>query len=240
MPACRRHGSNEGEELQTAPPIINCGATDFIPSDNWDNVRAAFAGADFVPFVQGWRIEPIAGFAPARAAALWNRSSLLVYAELEDKDIFNAVPAADFNRLAIGHGDVFEVFVQPEGQDAYFEMHLSPNNQQFQLRIPFPYAFRELRATVNDPMELVERFKVKAPLFESRIHQQEGKWEALMAIALDRLCEVRPVAVGAIWKFSFSRYDYTRPEPKPTLSSTSPHREANFHRIEEWGELRFV
>ena len=221
-------------------PMITCRKTGFVPGDDWSCVRAAFADAEFAALRQAWRPEPEAAFRPARAAALWNRSSLLVYAELEDRDIFNEVPAVDFNRMAIGHGDVFEVFVQPEGQDAYFEMHLSPNNQQFQLRIPFPYAFRELRATVADPMELVERFKVKAPLFESRIHQQEGKWEVLMAIALDRLCEVRPVAVGAIWKFSFSRYDYTRPEPKPTLSSTSPHQEVNFHRIEEWGELRFV
>jgi len=88
----------------------------------------------------------------------------------------------------------------------------------------------------------VERFKVKEPLFKSRVlvQPENGKWEVLMAIALDRLCEVRPVEVGACWKFSFSRYDYTRPEPKPTLSSTSPHQEVNFHRIEEWGELRFV
>lgn len=222
-------------------PILECRRTAHVPTADWDAARAAFAGAQFAPLRQGWRPAPEDAFRPARVATAWNRRDLLIYAELDDEDIFNAVPETDFNRMAIHDGDVFEVFVQPSGQDAYFEMHVSPNNQRLQLRLPSPGALQEACATVSDPAELLKRFEVRGPLFESDVcvRPEKRKWEVLMAVPLARLAGNRPVAVGDRWRFSFSRYDHTRPLGVPVLSSTSPHRVLDFHRIEEWGEWVF-
>jgi hypothetical protein len=42
------------------------------------------------------------------------------------------------------------------------------------------------------------------------------------------------------WRFSFSRYDYTRGRVAPVISSTSPHAKADFHHQQEWGILRLA
>jgi hypothetical protein len=54
------------------------------------------------------------------------------------------------------------------------------------------------------------------------------------------VCEVFLPRAGDRGLFSFSRSDYTRGRKKPVLSSTSPHKVLNFHRQEEWGEMRFT
>jgi hypothetical protein len=61
----------------------------------------------------------------------------------------------------------------------------------------------------------------------------------LALIPVASVCEhVRPLA-GSEWRFSFSRYDYTRGTDAPVISSTSPHAEPSFHRLQEWGMIRF-
>ena len=66
------------------------------------------------------------------------------------------------------------------------------------------------------------------------------RWEVVVEIPFDVVCEVFLPWASDRWLFSFSRYDYTRGHEKPVLSSTSQHAVLNFHRQNEWGELRFA
>ena len=223
------------------PPRLTVFPVSSLNLDYWDQIEVAFAKAKFVPFQQGWCDTPSSAFEPARAAALYNQTHLFVYGEMDDGDIYNSIPEDELNRLSIQFGDVFEIFLQPAGQDAYFELHINPNNQKFQLRIPFPYAFQKLSQNGKNSGELIEEFKCFSPVIESRVQllPEQGRWRVIAAIPFSMVVENTPVAPGVEWRFSFSRYDYTRPEPQPDYSSTSPHAQINFHRIEEWGTLVF-
>jgi len=223
-------------------PSIRCRKIHPFNLDEWDAVGAAFHDADFASFQQGWTQQPTPGFRPARAAAAWSGELLYIHAQLNDDDIFNTIPEREFNSLAINHGDVFEIFLQPSGQEAYHEIHVTPNNQKFQLRIPCPGAFQKFKNRYASNEDMIESFKVWNPIVESRVkvNLPAKSWRVIVRIPLSMLKENRPVAPGDSWRFSFCRYDYTRPDPAPIYSSTSPHTAVNFHLVHEYGWLEFA
>ena len=223
-------------------PAIRCRKLPALDLDNWQAVEAAFRGADFAPFQQGWTEQATTGFRPAKAAAAWTDDALIVLAELCDDDIYNTMPVSDFNQLAIQHGDVFEIFLQPAGQEAYYEIHVTPHNHHFQIRLPFPGAFQKLKGQFPSDAVLLDSFKVWQPVVDSRVQIDAAakKWRVVVRIPLAMLAEKIPAAPGAKWRFSFCRYDYTRGRAKPVVSSTTPHTVCNFHRREEWGLITFA
>ena len=203
--------------------------------DDWQAVEAAFADADAVAMHQGWRTEPEPGLRPASVRCGWTAEALLVFAVLDDDDIFN--PVEDFNTPAFQHGDVFEMFLRPAGQAAYYEFHVSPRNQRFQLRIPSAAAFAAPRAAAGvPPAWLVRDWQIGSRV---QVDAAKGRWRVLATIPLARVAENGLPVAGKAWRFSFSRYDYTQGQAAPVLSSTSPHRQPSFHRQQEWGTLSF-
>ena len=222
-------------------PYIRCRKIHPFNLDDWDAVGAAFHDADFAPFQQGWIQQPTPGFRPARAAAAWSGELLYIHAQLKDDDIFNTMPGCEFNSLAINHGDVFEIFLQPSGQESYHEIHVTPNNQKFQLRIPCPGAFQKLKNRFTSNDDMIQSFKVWTPIVESRvkIDKSAQTWLVIVKIPLTMLAENIPAAPGVKWRFSFCRYDYTRPDTTPTYSSTSPHSAINYHLVHEYGTMEF-
>lgn len=185
-------------------------------------------------FGQAWRKTTHPAFRSATARAGQRSGALWILAELEDADIFN--PEARFNQPFYLSGDVFEVFLRPETQDAYSEFHVGPANQRFQLKIPSAKVFLD---KCEEP-EPWRNWVIAEPLFESWtwIEPQLERWFVLARIPFASISQAT-VQPGARWFYSFSRYDYTRGQPDPVHSSTSPHRELSFHRQQEWGELVF-
>jgi hypothetical protein len=221
--------------LRFAPPRLKVPRlTGFTLSDAMAAYRQ-LEGAETVELRQGWYRETEPFFRPGRVRTGWTRTTLIVAAELDDADIFN--PVAAFNDPAFMKGDVFEIFLRPENQEAYYEFHVSPQNQQFQLRIPSGVAFQLARAGGS-----MEHWKIRQRCIESRatIRAAEQKWWVAAVIPFSLVAERGPVTAGSSWRFSFCRYDYTRGSPWPILSSTSPHRQADFHRQAEWGTLLFA
>ncbi len=228
--------------MEKKKPHISCKKIGSFDINDWKTADSLFRTADFANYQQGWADTPVAGFRPAKAAAAWTDSSLVVYAELSDDDIFNEIPEEDFNKIAINHGDVFEIFLRPEGQEAYYEIHVSPNNQKFQLRLPFPGCFKKMKSKFKSPEEMMESYKVSQPSVRSnvRIDRPARKWWVITEIPLSMVAEDHPVKPGTKWRFSFCRYDYTRPDKTPVYSSTSPHSAINYHLVDEYGTLEFV
>lgn len=218
---------------ESVGPALRCARLEQPLPDDWQGVETTFAGAEAVAMRQAWRAQPAPGLRPASVRCGWNAQALLVFAVLDDADIFNPVDA--FNAPAFLHGDVFEMFLRPTGQEAYYEFHVSPRNQRFQLRIPSAAAFAAPRSVAGiPPAWLVSDWQIGSRV---QVDAANGCWRVLASIPLARVAENGPAAVGDTWRFSFSRYDYTQGQAAPVLSSTSPHRVLSYHRQQEWGML---
>lgn len=221
--------------MMTKPPCLSAPLAPCVDLESWPQIRAAFAAGQAVEARQAWRPEPEEGFRPMRVKTVWTPAALYVRALIEDADIFN--PETRFNEPSFVRGDVFEMFLRPGGQESYYEFHVTPANQRFQLRIPSARALAAPRPKPGIPAEWLVSREIR-----SRMHVDAAGecWEVMAEIPFDLVCEaVRPMA-GSRWTFSFSRYDYTRGQARPVLSSTSPHAALNFHRQEEWGTLLFL
>jgi hypothetical protein len=204
-------------------------------TSDWDAATRPLASAPQVILRQGWADQPSPDYRPARVRVGYTKGALILLAELEDADIFN--PATELNEPSFLRGDVLEMFLRPVTQDAYYEFHVSPQNQKFQLRIPSAAAFQK------PPPDNGESRKLWNPMFESRVRvlSEQQKWQVLAAVPFRSVEEsVAPGHEDVRWLFSFSRYDYTRGHEHPALSSTSPHPFASFHRQTEWGTLVFA
>jgi hypothetical protein len=196
---------------------------------------SVFLGLPALFMQQAWRQEPEPGFCPAVVRCGWNENNLLVHAVLEDVDIFN--PVDTFNAPAYRFGDVFEIFLRPSGQEAYYEFHVNPRNQRYQVRIPSADAAASQLAGSDLPSD----WFVNAWQIDSRVivDSDAKQWRVVVAIPLARVAEFKIPVMGDTWRVSFSRYDYTQDKPLPVLSSTSHHPVPRFHRQQEWIELEF-
>ncbi len=193
--------------------ILECHRLDPFDADCLEQIREAFTGATPLTMRQAWRTEPEPGFLPATIRTGWRDDSLLIFAELPDADIFNAATALNQETWLLG--DVLEVFLQAEGQAGYVEFQVTPGN------ILFQKSFLE-----NGPAQLIP-----GRAFDSQTWIDRGAqcWWVYM--------EIPALPANRRWRFSFSRYDYTRDRPHPIISSTSAHAEPDFHRVHEWGTL---
>jgi hypothetical protein len=205
-----------------------CRSLPEFPAHDWDRVQSTFVPAATCQMAQAWLTAPEPAFQPATVRFGSKAESLWIYATLCDLDIFNA--ATKPNQPAWRLGDVFEIFLRPQGQDAYFELHITPENQVLQLRWPDAEA-------VNNNIGW-RKFAIDRPLFSSRTIIENGLWRVLAEIPVANLLENQTSESGHEWLFSFCRYDVTRGQEEPVLSSTSPHCEPCFHQQSAW--RRFI
>ena len=215
------------------PPVLLCrNRSKFNPSD-WSSVTAAFATSDVCAMQQAWLPTPLAGFRPASVRIGHDAGALWVYAHMQDDDPFN--PETRFNAPAFTRGDAFEMFLRPEAQAAYCELHVTPENQIFQLRIPSAEVFAMPKLNPKG----TNQWFLPTPVFDhwTRVDRAAGWWEVLARVPFESVAESGAAPAGTRWLFSFSRYDYTRGVQAPVLASTSPHPVCNFHRQTEWGTL---
>ena len=115
-------------------PQLSCCPLPNFDADDWNAVDDAFASRDWCTLQQAWRDAPESGFQPARVRIGWLPDALWVDAHLTDLDILNA--ATGLNQSTCELGDIFEIFVLPAAQQIYHEFHITPENQQLQLRWP--------------------------------------------------------------------------------------------------------
>jgi len=217
------------------PPLaIAPGLRAFNPGDLAD-VRQAFAAATPVPSQQGWLAKPEPDFAPMTVRSGWQAKGLFVFVELTDADISTRATAHHQRLWELG--DVFEIFLGLAGQESYLELQVAPNNRRLQLRYPNPEAVARARKLGS-----AEEFVVRGKTFRSRVwlRAKVAKWFVLAQIPARAACGQARLRPGLEWRFSFSRYDYTRGRMAPVISSTSPHAKADFHCQQEWGVLRLV
>ncbi|MCC5844384.1 MAG: hypothetical protein JJU05_09050 [Verrucomicrobia bacterium] len=175
---------------------------------------------------QAWKAEN--GLSGGVAKTAFSEGCLFVFADLPDEDIFN--PVTEFNQRAFTEGDVFEIFLQVEGAEEYYEFHVSPTNQKFQLHFQ--------RKREGEGLEAFDAALIEEPIeSEVRLFPEAKRWEVYARIPLSRIGVGDAGDRPLVLKGSFCRYDYTRsPEGGTALElySTSPHKKLSFHRRQEW------
>ncbi len=217
------------------PPTLRCAPLPGFDAARLEAARAAFASAPACPLGQAWRASPEPGFAPGQVRVGWREEALLLFAEFDDRDIFTR--STGLNQRMWELGDTFEIFLRPEGETAYVEFHVTPNNQRLQLRFPGTEALRKAQAD-----NVFDAFLLPGDVFHSMtwVQPEHKKWFVHAVIPAAAVGDSARLAHGVLWHFSFSRYDYTRGPGQPVISSTSPHPVADFHRQQEWGVLNFA
>jgi hypothetical protein len=216
-------------------PEMRCAPLPRFDLDDWPAIHRLFAGLPAWKLKQEWLVRPSVGLRPGFCSMGTWADALVVYAALQDEDIFN--PVHEFNEVAFTRGDAFEMFLRPQGQDAYYEFHVTPHNQRLQLRFESATAFRSLPRKPDK--QALDACKVHGSLFDSRtqITIEQSAWYVVAVIPFASVVETPEAAGRMRWRFSASRYDYTRGRARPVLSSTSPHTMCDFHRQQEWGGL---
>jgi len=214
-------------------PTVLCRKLANFDCEQLDSVRRELYKSEPSRLKQSWLPVPQEEFEPGLVYTGWKNSDFFVFAELPDADIFTFAkdPGDRLWRL----GDTFEIFLGRPDQEAYYEFHVAPNNLTLQLHFPNSQAAEWAGRT-----QRFEELMMNGDAFVSQtwIKPETKRWFVLGRIS-GRLLETSGELAGARWSFSFCRYDYTRGEEVPVISSTSPHAKADFHRRQEWGTICF-
>jgi hypothetical protein len=211
---------------------LGCSSLETFNPANLDDARRAFRTAVSCAMGQAWRREPDAGFSPAEVRTGWRDGSLWILAALTDRDIFTRATA--LNQRCWDLGDAFEIFLRPEFGERYVELQVTPNHHRLQLQYTHRAALDRARASGDLSGALIP-----GEAFRSTVWVEPGRWIVLAEVPSVLVCPEPKALAGQRWRFSFSRYDYTRGQLEPVISSTSPHPQADFHRQEDWGFLIF-
>jgi glucosamine-6-phosphate deaminase len=226
------HPAGEEQARPVGRPEKHCRPLPNLEASNLREVQRAFQSAESCTLRQTWLPTHEGDFAPATVRTGWRDDSLLVLAELTDRDIFSQ--ATGLNQRCWELGDSFEIFLRDETRDGYLELQVTPNNQRLQLRYAGREALERARATGDFGDALIS-----GDAFRSKVWIEPDRWVVLAEIPSALVCGAPVPLAGRQWRFSFSRYDYTRGRVEPVISSTSPHPQADFHRLQDWGFLRF-
>lgn len=201
---------------------------------NWESVSTAFEHAPSLALGQAWREKPEENFRPGTVRIGWQPDALVILANLKDDALFTA--ATGDNQHLWGLGDAFELFLRNLEREEYLELHIAPNGYRLQLRFPDSQAIRNLRSGQN----ALKDYMVDAPIFDFSIRTVSGGWVIRARVPLTSLGIPGDRTSGIALLASFSRYDYADAKSPPVLSSTSAHKERNYHRQQEWTRLDLV
>lgn len=214
-------------------PSITCLPSPTFDTGHYYDVWSAFSSAASIALGQGWRKNVERDFAPGQVRTAWRGNALLIFAELSDQDIFSRAARADQKFWQLG--DTFEIFLQPSDWLGYIEFHITPKNLRSHTCFPDAAARDNLRGCA------IGGIRGDGGTFHSQtwVHPNAKRWSIYAEISARIFGKTLRSLCGCRWRFSFSRYDFTRSRKEPVISSTSPHARPDFHRQQEWGELIF-
>jgi hypothetical protein len=214
-------------------PTILCRKLSNFDCEQLDSVRREFYRGEPSRLKQSWLPVSQEEFESGLVYTGWKDSDFFVFAELTDADIFTFAKASGDRLWRLG--DTFEIFLGRPDQEGYYEFHVAPNNLKLQLHFPDNQAAGRVGRT-----QRFEDLMMRGDAFVSQtwVMPEIKRWFVLGRVS-GRLLEPKGELAGVRWSFSFCRYDYTRGEEVPVISSTSPYTKADFHRRHEWGTICF-
>ncbi len=170
-----------------------------------------------------------------RAKLLWDRNYLYFLAELEDQDLFADVVEHDGKTW---DNDVFEMFLKPSlSAPGYYEFQVNAAGTEMDLFLPDQKSGGYTALKSSHPFHWMTKVERRGTL-NVRSDSDEG-WtvEGRIPWADFLMTGGRP-DIDEVWTMALCRYDYTLGK-KPELSSCANLTQPNFHRTEDYLELRF-
>lgn len=197
----------------------------------WPELDGAAGPVTSWPFRQAWLPGLESGFQAGEVRIFRTGTHLVVLGSMTDAAPAN--PSRGLNAMHFRRGDVFEVFLKPPGGDAYWEIHVTPEGETYQVRIPSAAEFQTRRKEAGSIEELVKPYLLSPPsarCLARRVDARPG-WDAAVLFPL-------PEASSGEWLVSGCRYDHPAGGGEPVLSSISPLTRRDFHHQPDW--LAFV
>jgi hypothetical protein len=172
-----------------------------------------------------------------RARLLWDNNYLYFAAEMEDTDLYADIKERNGQ---IWYNDVFEMFFKPRmDQLAYFEFQVNAANTPLELFFPSRGSGGYRRFAPLTKLGLESAVTLQGTL--NNYLDKDTGWTVEGRIPLSAFeLASGPPSAGARWRFALCRYDYSAAFDQPELTSTAPLTRPDFHRYEDYGELRFV
>ncbi|AHF92792.1 hypothetical protein OPIT5_23975 [Opitutaceae bacterium TAV5] len=218
-------------------PILQIPRVQPPSGSGWGDIRQALASGLVQRLGQPWRDQPETAFAPGCVWLGLHESTLLIHAELADREPANRATVPNERTWELG--DVLELFLKAEASDtgtgssAYYEFHITPENRRLQLRFPATAALRDIR----EKRATLDSFMIADSLFESRTEISRGRdaWQVYARFDLRPLFP-DPAGIPSGLRFLISRYDYQPGAARPVLSCNESSRLArpDFHHIPGW------
>ena len=221
------------ESAKTEPRLVVCRELPKFNPEELESVRSAFYETAPCRLEQRWLSTPQEEFTPGNVFVGCRNGNFCAFAELIDADIFTFARESQQRLWMLG--DTFEIFLRAMDQEAYFEFHVAPNNLTLQMRFPGAYAAERVGRS-----QCFDEIIIQREGFSSKtwVKPENHRWFVFAQIAGGLIGQNADLS-GSRWAFSFCRYDYTRGQNVPVISSTSAHTRPDFHRQHEWGVIRF-
>ena len=212
---------------------VLCRKLSHFNCEQFDSVRRQFYRSEPSRLKQSWLPVQQEEFELGFVYTGWKDSDFFVFAELIDAEIFTSAKESGDRLWRLG--DTFEIFLGRPDQEAYYEFHVAPNNLKLQLH----FLDGQTAGRVGRTQQF-EDLMMKGDAFVSWtwVKPEIKRWFVLGRVS-GNLLEPKGELSGALWSFSFCRYDYRRGDEVPVISSTSPYTKADFHRRHEWGTICF-
>jgi hypothetical protein len=201
-----------------------------LSTDNSFEVKSD-ATTDF-QLIQGWNNESNPSFADCNVDFTWQADALIVTAHLTDADVHSK--SSNDNQKMWELGDVFEMFIQIEGQEDYFELHITPTNTRFQAHKPNVVGTIEPGGTYMP----IEHWLVSPVQFKATATQTPDGWIATMEIP-PSLLGYQQFETGQQLRINFARYD-GGPGREPDISASANHQTPSFHQPDDWHRITLV
>ncbi len=173
-----------------------------------------------------------------KARLLWDRDNLYFFGDMVDADLYADVTEHDGDTW---DNDVFELFFKPaDNKPGYYEFQVNAKNTVFDMFLPQRGQVRRFRRAQEFHVES----KVVLDGTLNDWTDRDKGWSVEGKIPWRDFIKTggRP-AIDEIWKFVLCRYDYCVDFDGPELSWCSPKSSkpnADFHRWEDYAELKFV
>lgn len=186
-------------------------------------------------FANFWSPQP--AFTPTRAGLLWDDEYLYFFAEMEDVDLYADVTERDGETWL---NDVFELFFKPAGSElGYYEFQVNAKGTQMDMFLPSRGSGGYRRWARDAEFRWNTSVELRGTL--NKWEDDDNGWSAEGHIPWSdfRHTGGKPSA-GDRWGCALCRYDYSKLFVAPQLSTAAPLTRADFHRYEDYVELRFI
>ncbi|QVL30928.1 PQQ-dependent sugar dehydrogenase [Telmatocola sphagniphila] len=230
---------NSLQKSTVAPTAFECRFTETPPKiDGNPNDECWKQAQEISCFRKHWKQgEEQTPKSKTKAKLLWDREYIYFLAEMEDEDLFADITEHDGNTW---FNDVFELFLKPdEKKPGYYEFQVNAANTIFDCYFP------ERGKGNFDQIKKADTFHIDAKVkLDGTLNKRDDKdkgWVVEGRIPWSDFAKSggRP-EVNAIWKTNLSRYDYNIHWKEPDTSSAAPLTKPDFHRYEDFADLKFT